>query len=144
MANSNLVTREDLANIFGALGEGSFAKRDYIVEEGTDGIWTYRKWDSGIAECWCYTSTPSLTWTAYMASPSVNPYLYYSSGWNINLPFGLTDTSYVLNATCLTTGSNFGWVARGSKTATSFTLYLVRNGNTGACYVDVSIKGRWK
>lgn len=28
------------------------ALADYIVEEGTNGIWTYRKWDSGIAECW--------------------------------------------------------------------------------------------
>lgn len=25
---------------------------DYIVEQGTSGIWTYRKWKSGIAECW--------------------------------------------------------------------------------------------
>lgn len=25
---------------------------DHIVEEGTSGIWTYRKWNSGIAECW--------------------------------------------------------------------------------------------
>lgn len=25
---------------------------DYIVEEGTSGFWTYRKWSSGIAECW--------------------------------------------------------------------------------------------
>ena len=25
---------------------------DYIVEQGTSGIWTYRKWASGIAECW--------------------------------------------------------------------------------------------
>lgn len=27
-------------------------KADYIVEQGTSGIWTYRKWNSGIAECW--------------------------------------------------------------------------------------------
>ena len=26
--------------------------RDYIIEQGTSGIWTYRKWNSGIAECW--------------------------------------------------------------------------------------------
>lgn len=25
---------------------------DYIVEQDTSGIWTYRKWASGIAECW--------------------------------------------------------------------------------------------
>ena len=28
------------------------AEKDYIVEQGTSGIWTYRKWNSGIAECW--------------------------------------------------------------------------------------------
>ena len=27
-------------------------ERDYIVEQGTSGNWTYRKWSSGIAECW--------------------------------------------------------------------------------------------
>ena len=26
--------------------------RDYIVEQGISGIWTYRKWNSGIAELW--------------------------------------------------------------------------------------------
>lgn len=31
---------------------------DYIVEQGTSGIWTYRKWSSGVAECWgSYTTT---------------------------------------------------------------------------------------
>ena len=27
--------------------------QDYIVAQGTSDIWTYRKWASGIAECWC-------------------------------------------------------------------------------------------
>lgn len=35
---------------------------DYIVEQGTDGAWTYRKWASGIAECWgTVTETLSIT-----------------------------------------------------------------------------------
>ena len=25
---------------------------DFVVEQGTSGIWTYRKWSSGVAECW--------------------------------------------------------------------------------------------
>lgn len=25
---------------------------DYVVEQGTSGIWTYRKWNSGVVECW--------------------------------------------------------------------------------------------
>ena len=33
---------------------------DYIIEQGTSGIWTYRKWNSGIAECWgIYSATLS-------------------------------------------------------------------------------------
>ena len=34
---------------------------DYVVEQGTDGIWTYRKWNSGIAECWGVYKTTSET-----------------------------------------------------------------------------------
>ena len=33
-------------------GGGLALPADYIVEQGTSGIWTYRKWNSGIAECW--------------------------------------------------------------------------------------------
>lgn len=25
---------------------------DIVIEQGTSGIWTYRKWNSGVAECW--------------------------------------------------------------------------------------------
>ena len=27
-------------------------EKDFIVEQGVSGMWTYRKWNSGIAECW--------------------------------------------------------------------------------------------
>jgi hypothetical protein len=32
------------------IGQGTVA--DFPVEVGANGIWTYRKWNSGIAECW--------------------------------------------------------------------------------------------
>lgn len=38
---------------------------DYIIEQGRDGFWSYRKWASGIAECWGeYTSfvMPNMAW----------------------------------------------------------------------------------
>lgn len=40
------------------------AMADYIVEQGTSGIWTYRKWNSGIAECWGESIVGSNTYTA--------------------------------------------------------------------------------
>ena len=40
MANSNLVTREDLANVFGALGEGSYETRIDALEEKANVVGT--------------------------------------------------------------------------------------------------------
>lgn len=39
-------------SVGGSLTINSQPLADYVVEEGTSGAWTYRKWDSGIAECW--------------------------------------------------------------------------------------------
>lgn len=39
-----------------ALSEGLGAIADKVVEIGTSGIWTYRKWSSNIAECWGSTT----------------------------------------------------------------------------------------
>ena len=42
---------------------------DFIIEQDTSGIWTYRKWNSGIAECWGKYNfsniTTSSTWSGY-------------------------------------------------------------------------------
>lgn len=32
---------------------------DLVVEQGISGMWTYRKWSSGIAECWAITPAVS-------------------------------------------------------------------------------------
>lgn len=32
-----------------------------VLETGTDGIWTYRKWSDGTAECWGYLKVTNLT-----------------------------------------------------------------------------------
>ena len=48
---------------------------DYIVEQGTSGIWTYRKWSSGIAECWGRADNKTV------------PSGWSSSGINLGLPF---------------------------------------------------------
>lgn len=35
-------------------------KVDYITEEGTSGVWRYRKWNSGKIEAWGYQSYASI------------------------------------------------------------------------------------
>lgn len=38
---------------------------DFIVEQGVDGIWNYRKWQSGVAEAWGETTVTATVQTAY-------------------------------------------------------------------------------
>ena len=49
--------------------------KDYIVEQGTSGVWRYRKWNSGFAECWGYHTISgtniSTAWGAWYASPAI-------------------------------------------------------------------------
>lgn len=57
--SSEVVTKEDLKKILNKILPSTAV--DYIVEEGTSGIWTYRKWNSGKVELWGHTtgSVPS-------------------------------------------------------------------------------------
>ncbi len=58
-------------------------KVDYVVEEGTDGNnWTYRKWNSGIAECWKNTA-PKTTVASGWGSG------YLSTQFSMSFPSGL-------------------------------------------------------
>lgn len=49
-------------------------KADYVVEEGTSGIWTYRKWNSGIAECWGFSNVAN---NAYASNGAKNVVVSY-------------------------------------------------------------------
>lgn len=45
-----------------------------IVEQGTYGVWTYRKWSDGTAECWCKFSV-----TLTSNAQALGGYSYYRS-----------------------------------------------------------------
>ena len=47
---SKLITKDDLKRILDAILP--IDQVDHVVEQGTSDIWTYRKWSSGISECW--------------------------------------------------------------------------------------------
>lgn len=64
---------------------------DYIVEQGTDGIWNYRKWNSGIAECWGGTSL-SFSGNAVWVDG-----WYYATSAAVDFPSGLFTAAPILN-----------------------------------------------
>lgn len=114
---------------------------DYIVEQGTSGIWTYRKWNSGVAECWGYKLT-SGTFSAWGSIYSHDiPPEAYPSGFFISSP------TVVGSAKC-TTGNTAGGINGNGATkdeAPGFTLVRGTNYSGNLNFLAFWIaKGRWK
>lgn len=119
--------------------------KDYIVEQGTSGIWTYRKWASGIAECWG-TQTKNISSFAVWSSP-----IYYASPneQSDNYPSNLFNAIPLCIVTNESATSNSGWIImekEGTKTTTpKFTYCRAGSGVGNSTYkIKYYAKGLWK
>ena len=142
--NRAVMTYADKANSI-ALGNGSAniyfngnKLADFVIEQGATGIWTYRKWNSGLAECWGTTSN---------RPTNVNA----NNQFSVSLPFTFANTNYVVNITPASasmyisalgdSGTN-GSVAH---TTTSFTMaYKYNYGTAYTASFNLSVVGKWK
>ena len=112
---------------------------DYITESGTSGGWTYRKWNSGLAECWGRyfgnVNAAANNWSGY----------YYSGTIVVDFPFAFK----TLEAINFDGGSNdYLNFARNFASTLTQAKFLIIGHSADATNVgiDVSIaaKGRWK
>ena len=110
-------------------------RADYVVEQGTTGIWTYRKWNSGIAECWGTSEVSNLAITTTWGNlkyGTLSAISFPSSFFNAvpNLTIFLRSTSgrvwatQTTNMSSSTTGTIYA-IAPESYTAGSTTIYVV-------------------
>lgn len=70
MNSTDMTTGADseLEDFFDGLNITGGLLGDYVVEQGTSGIWHYRKWNSGVAECWGkYTRNASLAANSHVS-----------------------------------------------------------------------------
>jgi hypothetical protein len=116
---------------------------DFVVEQGVNGIWTYRKWHSGIAECWgIHTQT---------GVEVKNPWgsLFESAGHVVNLPIGLFNATPQFFITLAGTGEASGVMLEtyslGSATQ-SPNMAVIRPvaATVGTVQTSIFAKGRWK
>lgn len=113
---------------------------DGIVEEGTSGIWTYRKYQSGLAECWGtqdYSGTSDTAWGSLYRMTCTAP----------NFPFTFKSVPVANLDIVSTTGSSY-WISSwaGGSTSSLGTFALVRPvaGGTVGVTVAFHARGRWK
>ena len=76
----------------------SIAPDDYVIEEGTSGIWRYRKWESGLAECWGNSSQTIDINNVWDAAGN----LVYGTGEPVLYPFTFTEVP-----SCMITQQNY-------------------------------------
>lgn len=112
---------------------------DHVVEQGTSGIWTYRKWSSGIAECWGRVTVASRTYAA-------NGGYYNVTG---ALPTGLfvSGSNPVLSATGGITSNiqtNIGFTFASDVNIQTYLINRSASTITNPAWVCWHLTGRWK
>lgn len=120
---------------------------DFVVEQGIEGIWAYRKWNSGIAECWGKATFDNITFDSTWGT------LYTNALEQIDYPFEFTEvpveTANLLhngesNACWLYTESNSG----GCNTTTQTAIYSVARPTatsaTNTYNIHFHVIGKWK
>ena len=119
--------------------------KDYVVEQGTSDIWTYRKWNSGIAECWgIYTMASSCT-TAWGS-------LYYSNKTTPRINYPFTFKSRPQETVSLRLDAYSAWPyadseGKGMNTTTQTAVYgFLRPSTMGETTIryEFTVIGRWK
>ena len=110
-------------------------EQDYIVEQGEKDGWNYRKWASGIAECWGRKkSTTISSWDS--------EYCSISGSFPITFAAHPTFNCSVLQVGCLRS-----YLTTASATEDRFEVYMkceTPPTNEQSCWFNFSVKGRWK
>ena len=124
---------------------------DYVVAQGTSGIWTYRKWNSGIAECWStgYVEENITSWsTAQTAQSNASIVIsHYKLLTSLLFPFKFVNTPSVQvsgyqSASIGTNAIIFAPIADSSGvTCYTFCLGVSVSGTVRASYYAI---GKWK
>lgn len=130
----------DVVETFETIIGGKLAQKvDYIVEEGTETIWTYRKWNSGIVECWGTTVSASKAVTTKYGNG------WYASQDTIGFPVGLFNSIKSVQVELIDVGGAGCWfdVKTISVNAVTGYVYSIIS-NTSSFQYSIFAKGTWK
>lgn len=135
-------------NANGGLTIANSPVNDHVIAQGRSGIWTYRKWQSGFAECWCTTSNNVITDTKWGN-------VYYSQGrqGGYTLPFTFVTTGdYQDNPQGIVTlqskGGNYWFQVSDACTTTNapmgYVMCPVVPESALSILITFYVRGRWR
>lgn len=140
-ATSDDMTPAQIEDFVQSLNAVATSSVDYIVEQGISGIWTYRKWNSGIAECWGIYTETSVAWSATTAASGG----YRATTSAIPFPFTFAATPVVNAQSNSTSNDYWGTIANSTATTTQVIVIIDRGATaTGKVNLAIQVSGRWK
>lgn len=110
-----------------------------IIEEGTSGIWKYRKWDNGDAECWGEYTGTSVAISRHLSGA------YYSDAISIEYPFTFSQAPI-----CTVSGGSddrINWARKFADNRTTRVAVIVialESQTTADISVNLHAFGKWK
>lgn len=116
---------------------------DRVVEIGSSGFWNYRKWESGIAECW-----GTRTLTGVKVDKQWGSLYYAETPSAISYPFQFISTP--VETAVMSSNNMSAWMASASiNTAVSTGKYFIMRPDAAATtsytvYISYHVYGHWK
>ena len=121
---------------------------DFIVEQGTSSIWTYRKWNSGAYEAWYQNeNTSAYTFSnKYGATVSNNRIMYTTDNIDYNVPSFSKSVTFYTGTASATTLFSWGliWMEGATLRVRVATNTVIYDDYTSSLRIDLYIKGTWK
>lgn len=126
-------------NASGKVMQMPAAIADYVVEQGKSGTWTYRKWESGVAECWG-------AYTVSLESMDTGISGVSGRSGKITLPSGLFSGKPTAASVAVDWYyAEWETISINSASELSFRLYGNNNSGTiGSIGCNPYVIGRWK
>lgn len=119
--------------------DGGNAVADYVVDQGHIGGWSYRKWNSGVAECSGYTSVISVAYTNQWGSA------YYSDEKFFDFPIAFKSGTYPAVTCTVWDNGGLGWATVKTLNYTKVGFYLSNPAKTTrSTQLYIHANGFWK
>ena len=116
--------------------------KDYVVENNTDGSWTYRKWNNGTVECWYFEKLSSVALTTKMADGVYSNSTY--GGKTVYLPTGLLASAPIFTTSNIaSSGYTISQVSSFSSSSVTYRIWSPYS-STISGEIHLYVVGKWK
>lgn len=109
---------------------------DHIIEQGKTDVWTYRKWASGVAECWGQPSKSVASSGTFLGANTYSTYFLLPSGLFVSVDSANANTRV---------GPYYAIPAAVNAIPTTVDVYALSNASgTNDFSAYIVVRGRWK